>query len=227
MTSAHGDFGRGKAGDVPADSGTRHRRDDAGGETTEEAFEAIATMDDGCCVPETLGTTELGVTCGATGLQQRLDHVQRRRDPGCNSTRQPTGNAVSGGIVAFRRIHDLGDGLVGGELEGREGNRHRERRGIRDVEGGETLGTVDRAGTLGDGLVDRAVDLHALFDDYAQVVSHGTSVLGPYVTGDLPSKGFMMASLAVVAHAPLTAAASSVTGNTYLVLEGPVPAAKG
>jgi hypothetical protein len=49
------------------------------------------------------------------------------------------------------------------------------------------------------------VDLHALLDDWGVLVGYCAGGVGG--EGHLPSKGFMRASLAMVAQAPLVAAA--------------------
>lgn len=58
----------------------------------------------------------------------------------------------------------------------------------------------DLAGAMRNGLVDRAMQLHALLDD-----CRGQRVLVVVGKDVLPSKGFINASLVMVAAAPLAA----------------------
>ena len=69
------------------------------------------------------------------------------------------------GVVGFGGVHYFGEGLVGHELEGGEGDGHGEGGGVGDVEGGDAFIPEDLTGAGGDGRIGAAVDLHALFDD--------------------------------------------------------------
>lgn len=123
-------------------------------------------MNDRSRVPEALGVPDLEVGRGASGLQQRLDHVERGRDAGCDGAGQATGYAVRGRVVLLARVDDLGNGLVRGELHGRKGDRHGQGCRVGHVEGRQALGAVDGLGAVVDGSVDGAVNLHALLDDW-------------------------------------------------------------
>ena len=70
------------------------------------------------------------------------------------------------GVIVFSGIHDFGEGFVGHELGGGEGDGHAEGGRVGDVESGETLDAVEGTSAVGDGSVGRAVDLHSLFDDW-------------------------------------------------------------
>lgn len=110
---------------------------------------------------------DLRVARVAPRLQQRFDDVQRRRRRGRETARQSARRAVRQGIVAglSSSLHDFREGLVCGELEGGEGNRHGEGGRVGDVEGAEAFVAEDGARAVGDGAVGGTVDLHALFDD--------------------------------------------------------------
>lgn len=150
---------------LPADGRAGHRRDDARLEATEEALEPIPPLDDRSRLPEAFGGANLRVSSGAPRLQQSLDHIERSRHPGRDGSSQASRDTVGDRIIAFRGVHDLRDGLVGGELDGREGDGHGECRGVGHVEGPHTFRAVHRLGALGDGLVDGTMDLHTLLDD--------------------------------------------------------------
>ena len=103
-------------------------------------------------------------------------------------------------VVAARRVHDFGYGFVCHELEGGKWYRHTQRSGVRDVECAYSLGAEHLSGALGNRLVDGTVHLHALFYDCEL-----QQAAGVVATRFLPSKGFISASLEIVAAAPLAA----------------------
>lgn len=199
--------------DLPANSRTRHRRDNPRSSTTQEPAPAELPLDDRRGVDQSLGRPDLLVCRQASGLQERLDHVQRCGDTGRKGTGQTTGDAVGERIVVLPGVHDLGERFVCDELCGGEGNGHAEGGGIRDVKGLESFRAVDRPGTLPDALVDGAVNLHALLDhciphvleNRSREIGGSRSQFGSVSWSHSPSNGFINASLAMVAEEPLTA----------------------
>ena len=190
-------------GNSPANCGAGHRRDDPGTGAPEETTPPELPLDDGRGVEEALGGPDLLVLRHATRLEQRLDHVQRGGDPGRDGTGQTTRHAVGEGVVLHGGVHDFGDGFVGHKLGGGEGNGHAEGGGVGDVEGLQPLGLVDAAGALGESLMNGAVDLHPLLDDWWRLAQvNQTRNKG---CRNSPSNGFIKASLAIVAAAPLVA----------------------
>ena len=153
-------------GNSPANSSAGHGGNNTGTSATQESLPAKLPLDNGCSVEQTLGRPDLLVLGQPSGLQQRLHNVKRGGDTGGECTRQTSRHAVRERVVILRRVHDLGDGLVGDKLSGGERHRHAKRSGIGYVERLETLCLVDGAGALKDTLVYRAMDLHALLDDY-------------------------------------------------------------
>ena len=132
----------------------------------EEAAPAIALADDARRLQQALRITNPKILRRAARLQQRLDHVERRRQPRREPAGQPSRDAVRQRVVRARRVHDLGDGLVGHELQGGEGDGHAQRRRVGDIEGLQALGLEDLARALEHGPVQGAVDLHPLFYNY-------------------------------------------------------------
>lgn len=153
----------------PADGRTRHGRDNTRASTTQEPTPSELALDDRRRVDQTFSGAHLLVGSQATGLQQGLDDVQRGGDSGGEGTGQTTGDAVGERVVVLPRVHDLGQRLVGDELRRCEGDRHAQRRGIRDVKGLQAFCAVHRPGTLPDGFVNRAMNLHALLDYFLDV----------------------------------------------------------
>lgn len=68
-------------------------------------------------------------------------------------------------IVVFLRVHEFGYRLVGHELRRGKGHGHAEGGRVGDVKGLQAFCSVEGFGALGEALVHRAMDLHALFDD--------------------------------------------------------------
>jgi hypothetical protein len=93
--------------------------------------------------------------------------------------------------------------FVYGELSGGEGYGHRERRWVRDVKGGYPFFSKDGARTGDNGAEFGLVYLHSLFYDYAG--DKFGPRFGIWDEHGAPSKGFMSASLAIVAVAPARA----------------------
>lgn len=115
---------------------------------------------------------------------------------------------MSHGVVLLLRVHGGRQRFVGEELEGSERYGHGECRRVRDVERAETFVLVDIFGTIDHRSIHsaRVLDLHALLNDCdgsTVSISSGNSCdLGKVI---IPSKGFMKASLTIVAAAPLEA----------------------
>lgn len=151
-------------GNSPADRRTRHRRNNSRLHSSQKTLPAVLSLDNLRRIYKTLHTANLLILRQTSRLQQCLDHVERRGDRRSESTGQTTGDTVAERVVALRRVHDFGQRFVGHELCCCEGNCHTEGGRVGDVEGGETFVAVDMASAVGDGLVLRAVDLHALFD---------------------------------------------------------------
>jgi hypothetical protein len=107
---------------------------------------------------------------------------------------------MSVGIVSAGGVHDFGKGFVCHELQCREWHRHAQCCGVGNVECANALGAENLSGALRNGLVYRAVHLHALFYD-CEVQQARDAV----VVCLLPSNGFINASLEMVAAAPLAA----------------------
>ena len=89
-------------------------------------------------------------------------------------------------------------------MERGEGHGHGERGRVGDVECGYAFASIDVFCAVEHGFVHfvRIVDLHALFDDCRLLA--GCAVLAVIC---IPSNGFIRASLAIVAQAPLVAGA--------------------
>lgn len=113
---------------------------------------------------------------------------------------------MSNWVIVLLWVHDGGDGLVRQELQRVEWYGHGERGWVGDIEGAETLGLIDVLRTCGHGWVELlgALDLHTLLDNYRMLALYLTIVYIKFV----PSNGFIKASLAMVAQAPLVAEAS-------------------
>lgn len=155
-----------KEKNLPANSRTRHRRDNPRSSTTQESAPAELPLDDRRGVDQPLGRPDLLVCRQASGLQQRLDDVQGCGDTSRKGTGQPSGDAVGERIVFLPGVHELGERLVCDELRSGKGNGHAEGGGIGDVKGLEPFRAVDRPVTLPDTLVYGAMNLHALLDHY-------------------------------------------------------------
>lgn len=160
------EFGAGSIS--PANSGTGHGGNDAGPSATQEALPAKLPLNDGRRVEQTLGRADFLVLRQTPSLQQRLHHVERGGQTGRKGTRQTTGHTVRERVVILRRVHDLGNGLVGDKLSGGEGDSHAEGSGIGDIECLETFRAVNRPGTLKETLVYRTMHLHTLLDHCAE-----------------------------------------------------------
>lgn len=149
---------------LPANSRTGHRRNNPRPSTTQETTPAKLPLNDSRGVDQPLGRPDLLILRQTAGLKERFDDVERGGDTGRKRTGQTSGDAMGEGVVVLRGIHDLGNRLVCDELGGGEGDGHAERGRVGDVEGLETFGAVDGLGTLADGLMYRAMNLHALLD---------------------------------------------------------------
>lgn len=127
----------------PANGRAGHGRDDAGTGAAQETAPAELPLDDGRGVEQPLGRSNFLVLRQTPGLQQSLHHVQWRGDSGSHGARQTTGDAVREGVIILRRVHDLGNRLVGDKLRRGEGDGHAQSGGVGDVERLETFGPVD------------------------------------------------------------------------------------
>jgi len=105
------------------------------------------------------------------------------------------------GIVSAGGVHDFGHGLISHKLESGEGDGHAQGGRVGDIEGGEAFCAKNVSAAMSDTLIYRAVQLHALLDDWNSQRVKGWR-LGDH---DVPSNGFMSASLEMVAAAPLAA----------------------
>lgn len=75
------------------------------------------------------------------------------------------------GVVCLLRVHGGGDGFVGEELQGREGDGHGQCGRVRDVESAESFVSVDVLGAVDHGAIhlSRLLHLHTLLDDWKGV----------------------------------------------------------
>jgi hypothetical protein len=153
----------------PANSGTRHSGDDSRLQASQKPPEPLALMDNLGRIHQTLTMTYPLVSGRSPGLQQRLDNVQRRGKGRSERAGEATGHAMRERIVFLARVQHLAEGVVGGELDSREGNRHRQRGRVRHVEGPQALVAVHRLRAVRDRLVGGPVHLHALLDDVERV----------------------------------------------------------
>lgn len=108
-------------------------------------------------------------------------------------------------VIFLLGVHELGEGLVGDKLCGSEGNSHAEGGRVGEVEGLETLSAVEGFGTLQQTLVNGSVDLHSLLNHYFGLSAYVRNRAKIVIFEHLPSNGFISASLAIVADAPLRA----------------------
>ena len=194
----------------PANGSAWHRSNNSWANTLEEALGALALVKKLAALDKTGHVSQLSIARASTGLQHRLNDVHWSGQGRCKTTSNTTSNAVSDWVVVLLWVHDRRDGLVGQELKGVERHSHRERGWIGDVEGTKTLSAVHGASTRGHVWVEslRALNLHTLLDDLFLV--RLALSLRIERTGDenIPSKGFINASEAIVAQAPEVAEAS-------------------
>lgn len=108
------------------------------------------------------------------------------------------------GIVGFRRVHYFRHRFVGHKLECGEGDGHGKSSRVGNVERGKTFIPEDGFGAGQNCRICRAMDLHSLLDHCNQTVSacSNAPIAGSLRYFLIPSKGFIRASLAIVAHAP-------------------------
>ena len=110
---------------LPANGRTGHCRNNPRLKTTEESSKSVSALDDRHRLPKTFGGSNLRISRCATRLQQRLNYIQGSGNPSGDRAGQPSRDTVRGGVVAFRGIHHLRDGLVCGKLDGGKGDCHR------------------------------------------------------------------------------------------------------
>jgi hypothetical protein len=79
----------------------------------------------------------------------------------------------------------------------------------------KTLSSVKGFGTLHHGLVNGAVDLHSLLDDCFREGIRSSALWMSVTANYSPSNGFINASLAIVAEAPLSAIRSPFVSHAY------------
>lgn len=108
-------------------------------------------------------------------------------------------------VIFLLGVHELGEGLVGDKLCGSEGNSHAEGGRVGEVEGLETLSAVKGFGALQEALVNGSVDLHSLLNHCFGLSAYVQHRAKQVLFENLPSNGFISASLAIVAAAPLRA----------------------
>lgn len=119
----------------PANRSAGHGRDNARPHATEETLPPKLALDNGRRVEQAPSTPDLLVNSQTARLQQRLDHIERRGDGGCDSTRETAGNTVSKRIVVFLWVHEFGYRLVRHELRRGKGHGHAEGGRVGDVKG--------------------------------------------------------------------------------------------
>lgn len=133
---------------LPADGRAGHRRDYSGLEALEETSQALAPLNDGGGVPQTPDVPKFGVGRRATGLQQRLDDIERRCHTSRQTARQTSRRAVRIRVPSARRVHRLRQRLVSDKLQRREGHRHAQRGRVGHVEGAHALMPEHRSRTI-------------------------------------------------------------------------------
>lgn len=150
----------------PADGRAGSSGQDSCVHAAEEALGALPPVNDAGGVEQSPGVADLGVGVGAPRLQKSLYDIERSGCGGCDTSGKTTGGAVSERVVtrSAAGLHDLCEGLVGGELQGGEGNGHGESGRVGGVECTDALGAEDCGCTFSNVAEGRAVDLHALLD---------------------------------------------------------------
>lgn len=199
----------------PADGGTRHGGDDARAHAAQETAPAETVLDDGGRVPQAARRADFFTFSQTTSLEKGLYHVERSGDTGREGTSKTTCHTMGEGIVVSLGVHDLGDRLIGNKLGRSEGHGHTEGCWVGEVEGLETLSSVKAFGTLHHGLVNGAMDLHSLLDDFFPQGISSSAVWTDVKLNNSPSNGFINASLAIVAEAPLIAIQSPFVSHAY------------
>lgn len=162
-------------------------------------------LDNGGGIEETLGRADLLVLSETTGLEKCLHDIERSSEARSKGTSKTTGHAVGERVIFLLGVHKLGEGLVGDKLCGSEGNSHAEGGRVGEVEGLETLSAVEGFGALHQALVNGSVDLHSLLDHYFDISAYVRTSARKVIFEHSPSNGFISASLAIVADAPLRA----------------------
>lgn len=97
---------------IPADGRTGHRRDDPRLQASKVTLPPVSLVYYLRRIYEPRNISQLCVCRIAPGLQQRLDHIQWRRESGGETSGQSSGETVSVGVIAPGWVHDFGYRLV-------------------------------------------------------------------------------------------------------------------
>lgn len=119
----------------PADCSTGHSCHDPRLQAPEESLPTVPSLNDCGSLPQSLDIPQLSILCRASRLQQRLDHIQWCSNTSRDTTSNSSCETMSVGVVLSGRVEDFDRGFVDGELDGSEGNSHREGSWIRHIEG--------------------------------------------------------------------------------------------
>jgi hypothetical protein len=122
--------GASSSADLPANSSTRHRRDDPRPPSSHKPTPAILTLDDLRSTDQPSDVPNLLLLAHPSCLKQCFDHIQRGRYSSRECTSKPTSHTVRNRIVFLLRIHDSRERVVRHELCRRERYSHAERRRI-------------------------------------------------------------------------------------------------
>lgn len=149
----------------PANRGTGHSGDNSGPQTLPEPGQPLSPPNNRRSLLQPITVPNLGILTRSPRLKQRLDDIERRRGRSGNGTRKTSRDTMRQRIVLLLGVDDLDEGFVGGELERGEGDRHKERGRVGNVECTETFGFEDGLEAVADVAVRGLRELHALLDD--------------------------------------------------------------
>lgn len=119
---------------LPANSSTRHRRDDPRSPSSHEPTPAILTLDDLRSTDQPSHVANFLLLAHSSCLKQCFDHIQWCRNSSREGASKSTSHTVRNRIVLLFRIHDSRERVVCHELCRCERYSHAERRRIRHVE---------------------------------------------------------------------------------------------